>query len=527
MKKFNLFLAALLTGSMCLGSFAACGGDDFVDEQGNKVTDPSKIVEIALYNSGVGRVWLDDLIKEYQAKNPGYAFSVVDSGSTDTFYNTIEAGARANTYDLYFTYGPRYRQYFSGPKKGDYLENLNDVYTAKVDGDDTTIEDKIPDSMESTLKVNGTYYAGLWQATASGLLYNKAEFDNHSAWAQETATGLPNTTNQLASFAMAIYEDGKTPFTHFPAYTEYLWAVWWEQYQGEGSYNDFWAKDYYEYFEAMDNSSWDTSADYVHKGVQKALETLYNIITPQGYTMDGSNTLKLSEVQTDFVQGDVMMMVNGGWLETELAKNPTGVQIKGTEIQFMKVPVISSIVETLEDTSMTDEELSAIIDWIDGGKTGEKPDANNNDIEKIEYARNVAYSSGPELLTFIPSYAEGKGVAKDFLKFMYSNEGAEIYIKATKNIPPWYSGDVSKIDTSDWTPFAKSHMELQKKANYIFKSFEHPINYTTNHVGVFYNNPEEMFTLSEGAETVSAFLSREIGQTKKDWAILCSGAGLD
>ena len=527
MKKLNLFLATLLTGSICLGGFTACGGDGFVDEQGNKVSDPAKVVEIALYNSGAGRVWLDDLIKAYQEKNPGYAFSVVESGSTDTFYNTIESGARANSFDLYFTYGPRFRQYFDGPKKGDYLENLNDVYSAKVDGDDKSIADKIPDSMKSTLQVNGNYYAGYWQASACGLLYNKAEFDAHSSWKQDTATGLPNTTDQLASFSMAIYEDGKTPYTHFPAYTEFLWAVWWEQYQGEGSYKSFWSKDYYEYFNAMNNGTWNTNADYVHKGVNKALETLYSIVTPEGYTMKGSNTLTMSEVQTKFVQGDAMMMVNGGWLETELAKNPTGVQVKGTQIQFMKAPVISSIVETLEDTSMMDEELSAIIDWIDGGKTGEKPDASDNDIARIEYARNVAYTTGPEMFTFVPSYAEGKGAAKEFLKFMYSNEGAEIYLKATKYLPPWYVGNADAINTSDWTPFAKSHLQLQRSVNYIFKAFEHPVNYMTNHVGVFYNNPEEMFTLSDGAETVSSFFAREISQTQKDWEILCAGAGLD
>ena len=63
---------------------------------------------------------------------------------------------------------------------------------------------------------------------------------------------------------------------------------------------------------------------------------------------------------------------------------------------------------------------------------------------------------------------------------------------------------------------------------YVYKSYVHPIFYNTSRTNVFYESPEMKFTASYAGdrETVSAFLSREIGQLGKDWEQLKLTAGL-
>ena len=146
-------------------------------------------------------------------------------------------------------------------------------------------------------------------------------------------------------------------------------------YEDAEKYGQFWDEEYYSYFADMYKNGWDTSDSvvYVQKGVNKALEAFYDIFSPEGRTMVGSNdtsTGSFAILQTNFLQGEAMMMVNGGWLETEMSKNQSGEQVKDRDVRFMKTPVLSSIVETLENDFMSDRELSQVIDYIDGGKVG-------------------------------------------------------------------------------------------------------------------------------------------------------------
>lgn len=87
---------------------------------------------------------------------------------------------------------------------------------------------------------------------------------------------------------------------------------------------------------------------------------LESIITPT--TVHDAHTNKnFTDVQTLFLDGEAVFMVNGSWLMNE----STGTK---TNFGMMKMPVISSIVEKLEDTAMDDATLSATISEVDEGK---------------------------------------------------------------------------------------------------------------------------------------------------------------
>lgn len=516
-KKMKLASALLsCTLAALVPSFAGCKSGPDLSRY-----DKNKIVEISMWNSGGGTRYVQNLIDRYMELHPDTYLSITPSGNMNTFYDTITAGVRATTFDLYFSYGPKYRQYFEGQhKNGNYLEDLSGVLNAVPEGETETIKSKFSKDVLEEIAVGDKVYAMPWITYGSGLVYNVNEFENHSEWQ------LPRTTNELRTLALQIKEDGKTPFLHNKSnYWEYLWTVWWAQYSGTSAYNEMFKENFYTYFDAMSKDGWDTEADYVDPGVEKALDCLYSLVSPEGYTLDGSNSTDHTILQTLFLGGEAMMMPNGGWLETEMSKN--GTDLSDKNFRIMKTPVFSGVVDVLELD--TEEKLIAVIDYVDDGEKGEKPvGISDEDIDRVREMRNLTYTSGMETNAFIPSYAEGKETAKDFLKFVYSQEGAEIILETNHLVPLWYKGDIGEIDTSKWSNFSKSNIEKQASAVYVYKSYVHPIFYNTSRTNVFYESPEMKFTASYAGdrEKVSAFLSREIGQLKKDWAQLKMTAGL-
>lgn len=515
-KKLLVFLLLGVFMTMSCLPLAGCGNTR--PDLSNYEKD--KIVEISIWNSGGGTEYVQNLIDRYMELHPDTYLSITPSGNMNTFYDTITAGARANSFDLYFSYGPKYRQYFEGQYKDkNYLEDLSDVLDSTAAGEAQTIRSKFTDDILSEISVGDKVYATPWIMYGSGIVYNVAEFEKHPEWK------LPRTTNELRTLALQIKESGKTPFVHNKSnYWEYLWTIWWAQYSGTSAYNDMFRSDFYTYFDNMAKSGWDTNADFIDEGVEKALSCLYSLITPEGYTLAGSNSTDHTILQTQFLAGEAMMMPNGGWLETEMSKN--GEDLSNKNFRIMKTPVLSDVVDILEID--TEEELIQIIDYIDNGEQGEKP-ASDSDIAKVREMRNLTYTSGMETNAFVPSYAEGKETAKDFLKFVYSQEGAEIILNTNHVVPVWYEGDIDGIDTEGWSEFSVSHIEKQASAVYVYKSYTHPIFYNTARTNVFYESPEMKFTASyEGdRETVAAFLSREIQQLSKDWAQYKQTAGLN
>ena len=100
----------------------------------------------------------------------------------------------------------------------------------------------------------------------------------------------------------------------------------------------------------------------------------------------------------------------------------------------MRMPIISALGTKL---GITDAELSAIVDYVDGTITTEPTFTSTKGVSKEEVisavreARTVVHSIGPNHQSGIPHYAQGKEVAVDFLRFMATDVALESYIKST------------------------------------------------------------------------------------------------
>jgi hypothetical protein len=142
--------------------------------------------------------------------------------------------------------------------------------------------------------------------------------------------------------------------------------------------------------------------------------------------------------QTSFLDGKYAFHVNGDWFDNEMYEIGQAIINEGGDIsgiKMMKTPIVSSIIDRPEcQTIENDAELSALITAIDNGSTalvGDGYSVSQAAYDKIKEARSIVFSIGANLDAIIPSYAKGKDVAVDFLRFMATDLGLETYLEAT------------------------------------------------------------------------------------------------
>ncbi len=93
-KKLLVFLLLGVFMAMTCLPLAGCGntGPDLSNYE------KDKIVEISIWNSGGGTEYVQNLIDRYMELHPDTYLSITPSGNMNTFYDTITAGARANSF---------------------------------------------------------------------------------------------------------------------------------------------------------------------------------------------------------------------------------------------------------------------------------------------------------------------------------------------------------------------------------------------------------------------------------------------
>lgn len=436
-KMWKRVLTAVLVGTLTIGCLAGCGGDSG-KQGGTSASD----IEISYVNQGLGLEWLDALIEAFSEKYPEY----------NVYYTAAASGASAkaslgledtDTIDLYMG-GQNYDM--------TYLEPLNDVLDATVEGESKSIKEKFNASYLATEEKDGNYYTLTYGGGIIGFVYNKKLFE------QAGITELPRTTNELTMVCTKLSDADITPLCHFYSgdygYYEYMENVWFSHYDGVEYFNDFLK---------------DASKEKMLKkdGRYEALKVLEKIVTPEN-TLQGSNSESHVSMQTKFLEGACAMMLNGSWLSSEMSNTD-----KINDFEMMKTPVLSSITDNLK-TVKNEMLLRSVIQAVDNvtDKT-EKEDAYKDgknyvvdgkkvsaeDWDRIRVARNTMANTYAGTSAFIPKYSNAKEGAKEFLKFMYSDEGYKVYMEAQHLKLPLELCE-GEVDTSSWNAFQQNQAEL-------------------------------------------------------------------
>lgn len=473
MKKAFARATAALMAMVIPFSFAACT---------EKVLDTEDVLEIYIQDLGYGTQWLEDeiaLFKEQAWVKEKYPNLVIPDISYNSEYsygaNQIKAGKQANSVDLFFISADYDLQSAVDASGERYIADLNDVFNQNVPGEEILYKDKMFDEFEMSCQYDGTYWSTLWTCAYEGILYNADLFE-------ELGLSVPRTTNELITLCRTVSDPNRTTKDAYDktytvmlstsrteaAYWQYMaFPTWWAQYEG--------LENYYNFYKGIDSvtGTLDSRDVFLQQGRRESLDVLYTLI--HDYSFVGAGSIDFIEAQQRFLMGDGLIMANGDWFYEEMRTTVEGLKANGYDydIRYMKTPIISSIVENL--TTVTEEsQLTALIDAIDGGVNvyADLPAAlsyvSEADFDRVYEARTFVYTESYLHQAFVPSYATGKEVAKDFLRFLATDIAINQYMESTGGATLPFGYDVSEKDPELYESFDG----IQKYRDEIYNSSE-------------------------------------------------------
>lgn len=485
-KLLTIFIAVVM-----LFTVTACGEGGVFDLGGNN----SGTINVVVYEAGYGTEWLKSLASEYK-KRTGVKVNV----SVSYVSGEIESQLRSNTLKQDIVM-PLSSSIYEHQSK---FADLSDVYNAVPEGEDEAIKDKMNQNIYAWHQSNGETIRFMnWIESVCTLFYNKTTLDKVFG---ENAYQLPRTTDELGEFADQIKnKSGNTvyPFTYSTAasYLDYPVTTWWAQYEGLDNWNDYF-KGYYT--DGTGERALDQTGDVLLNmpGRSKALDVADTVLSKSsGNVHAHAEKMSHTEAQITFLgQGyggntdlkEVAMMFNGDWLENEMA---VYLGYKWSDIRLARMPVISSIVEKLENTSMNDAELRELISAIDSGATS-LAGVSANDFNKVKQARLMAFTNTFDHSVAVLESSTKKDMAKAFLVFMASDAGQKIYAEQLGGLTQSYgytpeSSTISAFAQSRHTLFGNEFVPVSLGSSsplYYSKNFNWVDNSVKGQLGLYIFN---------------------------------------
>lgn len=447
-----------------------------------EVSDTEETLEIFVTNAGYGIDWLESMVDAFQQedwvkeKYPNLVIPDLQYDAVSIPAEKVVAGEKANSADLLVSCQAAGSYYSSKGSSGESLfEELSDVYEGAIPGDSyydgsegRMLKDKMSDGVFESQVVElldgGTaLYAVPWIRGTMGIFYNKTKLEKYMG----EDYVMPRTTDELVNLAQTVNDklpsgDAAFAFTANVSYWREPIVIWWGQYEGVEKYEN--------YFYGIDTNTGEYSVSaMVQEGRLKALEVLESLISePNGLNHKICMTNTYMQLQTKFVMGDAgVFTVNGDWVLNEMKDVETD-----QTICMLKAPVVSAIVEKC--TSVTNDiQLAFVVQCVDENKAYEQTKAayadagygtlELADYKKISDARNMLTRMGGHE-AFIPSYAKGKEVAKDFIRFMATDKGIETLMREGKGFVSPYKYEASEELFNTFSLMQQEHYMWSKTA---------------------------------------------------------------
>ena len=507
MKKLLQRLMVFALSAISVFGMVACGG-------GNGSNDPMTI-DVYYWNSGNGAEYIEKILEEFKKDNPEITVDLVKSESPGG--DTIRYDSENDMTDIYFTSMIDHMAYKSG------LAPLNDILDMQVDG--VTIRSKFDaNTIENMTTSDGKIYSMPWSNSVTGIVYNATIFE-------EKGFKEPKTTGELLELCAQIQnvypgKDDPKPFIHYPSYWNFPLFSWMAQYAGVEEFSKYWKGIYTtENGQELVN---DIALFRDNVASQKALEVLYDLLSPQGYTVTGTNGLGHTISQTNFMARKAVLIPNGSWMENEMKNSSSQDQFK-----IMKMPVISALGEKL---GIGEEELRALVAYIDGTATAEETEyaesVDANILARVKEARNVVCSQRLNFNILVPEASPAKEAVKKLIAFYYSDKALEIAeTMSGMMVPVNYSDGSNRKHPENDTNFLNSCTAiLGQDSKIIEATYTVPLIYDNAIERFWYYDAVEKFTynnnLKKPAQTYNEFISAETTYWNNKWDTYLSNAGL-
>lgn len=516
MKKIVVVLSLLLVAVFALGLFAAC--DKKPDE--NTIT-------IEAVNLGFGLDWLQALADAYTANHAGIKIDIqqyIGQAGNDAVNGHSEATAGYTDIFVFRPTNYHFNAYqgavnTSSGRIDCIYADLSDIYTTPY-ADGSTIEGKMDKKFADYYKVNGKYYGVGWVDDFMGIVRNKDVWTSLGL----TDNDIPVTTDEMFALCDKIIEKKVAPFIYSKSEEYYtsIWETWMAQYEGAESMNY--------YVNGLDPTGEFSENLYSFPGQKIALQVVEKLLSKGSnkkyiYRHDSSESLTFTEMQSYFLQGEAVFCVNGSWLEIEMNKNADK---KTYNIDYIRMPVVSNLINkkaVKEGGIDTDEKLAEVIryiDAVDNNESATKPAyATDEAIAVVRDARHVSYvRGGADHTMVVAGWSEKMDKAKDFVKFMYSDEGMKIYYNAQggMSLPAKLAnGDYEKLQLSTFTQSVVDAMNSAYFSEMCF--YKSAKVYCLGKVGINFTNGSGNFVLEMlNGKTAEEIINTNKTTLKNNWA---------
>lgn len=438
--------AAILCAMAMTVSTVGCVGSGSKKKVDNTVEDTKHLV-IMTSVGGYGSEYLEALIDAFEKKNEGVTVELTVTPSNSSVMAESLKNPEKNDVDLYFCMQPAtsaesLRYAWNGEQA---LRDMTYLYDSQIPGEEVTLGEKVNPTAKLFCQTEGrttedtsddVYYGIPGLVGPMALYYNETVINNalgKGNWS------VPKTSDELIALCARLKEKD----VHFlmpgglDGYSRSLFLTWWAQYEGYDNFLKF-----------FEGTGYDVSKDrevensyyiFQQPGRKASLEASYDLVSyKNGYSLPNSveiNVSVLNEWQTRFfiAKNKLAFYPTGSWLGNEVIAD-TGVDYD-SQIKMMKNPVISSIIESTDSYSGSDDKrlpnitsdkiLSQVVAYVDG--EGKLPaGVTEEEVAFVRQARNTTACLGESGCIIAPAYSNAKKLADEFLLFMASDEGIQI-----------------------------------------------------------------------------------------------------
>lgn len=432
-------LLAILTAALVVftGMFGCKAGDDGALSQFKN--RPNEVV-VYYTSNAYGQDWIMKIAEKYMTDH-----------NDDTYINlkkTVEQTSELAKVESGVAVGDLYMLDMHMEDKIFAYEDISDVYDSYPIGETTKkISEKIDPMFANYYKNSGAYNYIIPKAAALGgyqFTYNKTVLDTIFP----DGYTLPRTTTEFIELGEAIKGQAYllvNSFSDGSDYGKYMYNAWFAQLIGYEAYENFRMG---KYFDATQNKYvFDKNAPTYYTKYKDAIQSYFNLLNgiyakDNGYIH--SNSIDMGAMDAEAVMAGYgfgqnltpgVFMINGIYLEQEMGwmlEEQKAVS-NDQEIRTMQMPVASDIIKRTASIE-TEAELRTVISYVDkviAGETATKPEnVSDEDIAIIQEARTIcgSYVAGGMI---IPKAADNKQGAKDFLRYLASDEAAIIAAQNT------------------------------------------------------------------------------------------------
>lgn len=361
--KLLLFIAAIV---LVLAACSSGNDTDTGQEDTTKEKDTPKTetqeLEVAVFQGGYGDQYWKELATRFEEKNPGTKVNIT---ANPDIGEMIRPKIIAGTPpDLVYLNQTDPSGVTQGLIKEQGFLELTDLFSENALDEDVALKDKIlPGILESIYMA--PYGDGkIYMAPYN---YNVMGFWYNKTLFDEEGIEIPKTWDEFFALNEVAKEHDRALFTYqgtVPSYLEEILIPAVYSLGGEEAMNQMLN---------YDPEFWGTDIALDALGI---IETIANT---DNALMNGTVALDHTQSQTSFMQGDAMFIPNGNWFEGEMEEAP---REEGFEFGFLGVPTFDANDPLLALTS----------------------------VEQM----------------YIPKEAANPELAKEFLKFMYTEESVKL-----------------------------------------------------------------------------------------------------